>query len=148
MTSTLSETATSTRTAHDPRVVLQSVWVVAVLNYLFCDLLGLMHAPDLQGFLDGEVGGIAITTGFLLGAGLLMEIPIAMVLVSRLAPYRIARPAGIVAGTVMTLVQVASLGFGSEVTPHYAFFSLIEVSATVVIVWRAWTWRLDGASRG
>ena len=147
MAMTATETTSETSTRRDPRVVLSTLWVFAVLNYLYCDVLGLMHAPDLQGFLDGNVGGLEITTGFLLGAGVLMEIPIAMVLVARLAPHRVARPASIVAGVVMTLVQLASLGFGSDVTPHYLFFSVAEVSATVAIVRIAWTWRSEAASR-
>ena len=141
-------TATATteapvRLRRDTRVVLQSVWIFAVLNYLYCDLLGLMHAPDLQAYLDGNIGGIEVTTGFLLGAGVLMEMPILMVLVSRLARRRVARIASIAAGSLMTLVQLASLGFGSETTPHYYFFSLVEVSATAFIVWTAWQWRTE-----
>ena len=73
--------------------------------------------------------------------------PIAMVLVARLAPRRVARPADVVAGALMALVQVGSLGFGSDVTPHYLFFSAIEVAATVAIVRIAWTWPSDSASR-
>jgi Family of unknown function (DUF6326) len=147
MAMTATETASETRTHRDPRLVLPVLWVFAVLNYLYCDVLGLMHAPELQGILDGAVGGVEMTTGFLLGAGVLMEIPIAMVLVARLAPDRVARPASIVAGAVMTLVQLGSLGFGSDVTPHYLFFSAVEVSATVAIVRIAWTWRSEAASR-
>ncbi len=147
MTMTATETQPETSTRRDPRAVLPTLWVFAVLNYLYCDVLGLMHAPELQGFLDGTAGGLEITTGFLLGAGVLMEIPIAMVLVSRLAPRRVARPAGIVAGALMTLVQLGSLGFGSEVTPHYFFFSAVEVAATVAVVAIAWRWRSEVSSR-
>jgi len=143
MTATATPTSTSRDTRYDTRVVLQSVWIFAVLNYLYCDVLGLMHAPDLQGLLDGNAGGLEITTGFLLGAGVLMEIPIAMVLVSRFAPHRLARISGVAAGTIMTLVQLASLGIGSETTPHYYFFSVIEVAATGFVVWTSWKWRAD-----
>ncbi len=147
MAMTATQTVSETSTRRDPRTVLPVLWVFAVLNYLYCDVLGLMHAPDLQGFLDGEVGGMSITTGFLLGAGALMEIPIAMVLVSRLAPRRVARPATIVAGVLMTSVQLGSLGFGSDVTPHYLFFSAVEVAATVAVAAIAWAWRSEGPAR-
>lgn len=143
MAMTAPQTVSETITRRDPRTVLPVLWVFAVLNYLYCDVLGLMHAPDLQGFLNGEVGGMSITTGFLLGAGVLMEIPIAMVLVSRLAPRRAARPASIVAGALMTVVQLGSLGFGSDVTPHYLFFSAVEVTATIAVVVVAWSWRSE-----
>src|SRR3954451_17256148 len=105
MAVTTAQPAASIQTRRDPRVVLQSVWIVAILSYLYCDVLTLMHAEDLRALLTGEVGGMRITEGFLFGAAVLMQIPIAMVLVSRLAPHRVARPACLAAGLVMTAVQ-------------------------------------------
>jgi hypothetical protein len=61
-----------------------AVWLFAILNYLYCDLIGLMDPALLKGYLAGRVAGMDITQGFLLSASLLMEIPIAMVLLSRL----------------------------------------------------------------
>lgn len=140
MTTAMHDTAPRTEAPPDPRAVLQSVWVFAMLNYLYCDVVTLMHREDLQGFLAGEVGGIRITEGFLLGAGILMEVPIAMVLVSRLAPARVARTANIAAGALMTLVQASSLLMGGP-TSFYLFFSVVEISATAFVVYYAWRWR-------
>ncbi|NTV40010.1 MAG: hypothetical protein HGA51_08685 [Demequinaceae bacterium] len=127
-----------------PRTVVSSLWLFAVLNYLYCDVLGLMYPPDLQAYLDGKIGGISINQGFLLAAGVLMTIPMSAVLVSRIAPHRLARWWSIVAGAVMTLVQVGTLGVGSGVTAHYAYFSVIEVATTVAIVWvAARRWKVD-----
>ena len=123
------------------RTVLSTLWLFAMLNYLYCDVLGLMEAETLQGFLAGNVGGMEITEGFLLGGALLMEIPIAMVLLSRVLPYRANRWANVLAGTVMTIVQFGSLFVGSSPTAFYAFFSAIEIACTAFIVWYAWTWR-------
>ncbi len=120
-----------------PRTVVSSLWIFVVLNYLYCDLLGLIYPPDLQAYLDGKIGGIEINQGFLLAAGVLMTIPMSAVLVSRIAPHRLARWWSIVAGAIMTVVQVGTLGIGSDVTLHYAYFSVIEVATTVAIVWLA-----------
>ncbi|GAB6987750.1 DUF6326 family protein [Nocardioides pyridinolyticus] len=100
-----------------------------------------MHRDELQGFLAGEVGGTRITEGFLLGAGVLMEIPISMVLLSRVLRHPAARTANLTAGTIMTAVQVATLGF--DPAPFYLFFSAVEISATVFVVVYAWRWRED-----
>ena len=127
-----------------PRTVVSSLWLFAVLNYLYCDVLGLHSADYLGELLKGEVGGLSMTPGFLLGAGVLMTIPMAAVLVSRIAPHRVARWSSVVAGVVMTVVQAASLGVGSAPTPYYLYFSVIEISTTVVIAWYAATrWRVD-----
>lgn len=127
-----------------PRAVVSSLWLFAILNYMYCDVLGLMYAPDLRGYLDGEIGGLDINQAFLLAAGVLMTIPMSSVLVSRIAPHRLARWWSIVAGAVMTLVQVGTLGMGSDVTLHYAYFSVIEVATTASIVWvAARRWKAD-----
>jgi threonine/homoserine/homoserine lactone efflux protein len=67
-----------------------------------------------------------------------MEIPMAMVLLSRVLKYRANRWANIVAGILMTVVQFSTLFLGSSPTPFYLFFSVIEIACTSVIVWYAW----------
>jgi hypothetical protein len=120
---------------------LSLLWVFAVLNYLYCDVLGLMDPHSLKGYINGNVGGIEITSGFLLSAAILMEIPISMVLLSVVLPHPASRWANIIAGTIMTVVQVASLFAGSGPTAYYVFFSAIEIAYTAYIVWYAWHWR-------
>lgn len=142
MSTTASEVPAGTRSGPGARTVLQSVWIFVLLNYLYCDVATLMNGEDLRGFLAGEVGGMQITAGFLLAAGILMEIPMAMVLISRLAPYRFARTANIAAGALMTVVQVGTL-FGSAPTPFYLFFSVIEISATAFVAGYAWRRRAE-----
>jgi hypothetical protein len=121
---------------------LSLLWVFAILNYLYCDVLGLMDPVSLKQYLNGEVGGIEVSQTFLLSAGILMEIPIAMVLLSSVLPSRGSRWANVVAGTVMTLVQIGSLFVGSGLTVYYAFFSVLEVACTAYIVWYAWSWHI------
>ena len=125
------------RDARGPRVVVASLWLFAILNYLYCDLLGLMYPEDLQGFLDGRVGGLVIDQPFLLYAAILMTVPMASVLISRIATHRFARIESIAAAVVMTLVQLATLVFGTPPTLHYLYFSVIEVATTIAIVWMA-----------
>ena len=127
-----------------PRTVVSSLWLFAVLNYLYCDVLGLYWAEDLNALLSGEIGGLRITQGFLLSSAVLMTIPIGSVLASRIAPHRVARWSSVGAGVVMTVAQAASLGVGSAPTLHYVYFSIIEIATTATIVWyAAWRWRID-----
>src|SRR4051812_3362524 len=129
----------------DMRSKLSILWLFATLNYLYCDVAGLMDRELLTGYLAGNVHGLEISQGFLLGAGLLVEIPIAMVLLSRVLRYRVNRWANIAAGAVMTVVQLATLFLGGSPTMYYLFFSVIEISTTAFIVWFPWTWSLPPA---
>ena len=78
------------------RVVLSTLWIFAVLNYIYADIYSLCFNPVLQPevtkrFAEGYVGDIQITQGFVLVTAVLMETAIAMVLLSRVLPYRANR---------------------------------------------------------
>lgn len=124
----------------DMKSKLSTLWIFAALNYLYCDVIGLMDPELLPQFLTGNVNGLEFTPGLLLGVAVLLEIPISMVLLSRVLKYRANRWANIAAGTVMTAVQSATLFVGVP-APYYLFFSVIEIATTVFIVWYAWNWR-------
>lgn len=130
--------AMTARALSDRAGRLSLLWLFALLNYLYCDVLGLFDAQVLKDLLDGT-GPVDMNQGFLLGSAVLMEIPIAMVLLAVVLRARTSRWANVVAGATMTLVQVGSLFVGAP-TAYYAFFSIIEIATTVFIVWYAWTW--------
>lgn len=124
----------------DAKALLSTLWIFASLNYLYCDVVGLMDTNLLKQFLTGSVNDIEISQGFLLGASMLVEIPMAMVLISRILSYKANRLSNIVAGFIMTIVQITTLFLGSS-TIYYIFFSIIEITTTAFIVWYAWCWK-------
>lgn len=123
----------------DRRALLSSLWVFAMFNYLYADVMGLMDPPILKQYLSGQVDSLAITQELLFGAAILMEIPIAMTILSRVLNYRANRWANIVAGTLKTLVVLGSL-FVGKATIYYVFFATIEMACTAFIVGLAWRW--------
>src|SRR5205085_12141976 len=80
-----------------------------------------------------------MTGGVVLGFAVMMEVPILMVLLSRVLKYRVNRWANIIAGVESTAFVALTL-FGTP-PPFYIFFSAIEIACTSFIVWYAWTWR-------
>jgi len=126
---------------NEKKVLLSTLWIFVMLNYLYCDILSNMESSVLRDLLSGQVAGMTLNQGFLLGAGILMEIPTALVLLSRILPYRSNRWANIIAGSIMTVVQLSSFFVGSGPTLHYIFYSVIEASCTAFIVWYAWKWQ-------
>jgi hypothetical protein len=116
---------------------LSTLWLFATVNYLYCDVVSLMDHNLLKQYLAGSVGGVSVTQGFLLAAGILVEIPMAMILLSRILGPRANRWANMAAGALMTVVQLATL-FAGKPAPYYVFFSVIEIGTTAAIVWLAW----------
>lgn len=129
----------------DMRVRLSILWTFAMFNYLYCDIVGLMDSGQLRQYLAGQVNGMDISQGFLLGAAVLMELPLVMIVASRLLRHRANRLANIAAGVIMTVVQTATL-FAGTPTAYYAFFSVIEILCTALIVRYAWTWRAEATA--
>lgn len=123
----------------DNKVLLSTLWVFVTLNYLYCDLIGLMDSNLLKQYLTGNVEGFVMDETFLLYAGMLMELPIAMVLLSRLLKDKINAWFNAVAGAIKTIVMLMTLFIGNA-TQYYLFFAVIEISTTLYIVFISMNW--------
>lgn len=139
------KTTNKTTVRKERKVLLSTLWIFAILNYAYADILTLWFNPVLQKeatkqLLSGYVGSIQITQGFVLVGAILMETAIAMVLLSRVLPYRANRWANIIAGVLNTASVAWSLSGNPPPNLFYVFFATIEIACTVFIVWYAWTW--------
>jgi uncharacterized protein DUF6326 len=129
----------------DRKVILSTLWIFALFNYVYADILTLNFNPVLQKeatkeLLSGFIGSIQITQGFVLVGAIVMETAIAMVLLSRVLPYRANRWASIIAGVLNTASVAWSLFGGTPPNLFNVFFTTIEIACTLFIVWYAWTW--------
>ena len=114
-----------------------------ILNYIYADIYNLYFNPVLQPevmrrLAEGYAGDIPITQGFVLVTAILMETAIAMVLLSRVLPYRANRWANILSGGLHTLFVAWSL-IGDTPTSFSATFEALEVACTPFIGRYAWT---------
>ena len=121
----------------DVKVKLSTFWVFVMFNMLAADIFSFMYPGLLKEVMTGYAGEIQITPGFLLVAAVMMEIPIAMIFLSRVLKYSVNRWANIVAG-VITIAYVIG---GGSTTPHYIFLATMEVACMLLIIWYAWKWR-------
>ena len=128
------------------KVILSTLWIFVTLNYLYCDVLSLMSADLLNALLTGEVAGLKMNQTTLLVSGIIMEISIAMVLLSRVLKYKANRISNIIAGIIKTLIMIGTLFMGTP-SYHYMFFATIEIGTTLFIVWYAWTWVQSGVNK-
>jgi hypothetical protein len=122
------------------KVKLSTLWIFAMFNYLYADVMSLMDPEGLKQVMTGQVGSIQITQGFLLGAAVLMETAIAMVLLSRVLKYGANRWANIIVGAIHTAAVFLSMFVGTTPALYYIFFGTIEIVCTSLIVWYAWKW--------
>jgi len=129
---------------HDTKERLSLLWIFALLNYLYADVLALFA---IVGSRNPANETPHLPQWALMASAVLMEIPIAMIVASRLLPFRANRLSNIIAGAFLTVVN----GFLTFVPPlvglgrppafaEYMFFATIETVCTSIIIWQAWTW--------
>jgi Sec-independent protein secretion pathway component TatC len=120
----------------DMKVKLSTLWVVVMFNMLFADILSFLTPGYLTELMTGYAGEIQITQGLLLVFAILLEIPIAMIFLSRVLKHRANRWANIIAAAI----TIAFVIGGGSTDLHYIFFAAIEVVCMLLIVWYAWKW--------
>lgn len=123
----------------ETRLLLSTLWIFVMLNYLYCDVVSFMDSNLLKQYFEGTVNGMHLTQGFLLGGVILMEIPIALILLSRVLKHTANRWTNLIGSALMTVIQLSSL-FAGKPTSYYIFFSIIEISCTVLIFIVALRW--------
>jgi hypothetical protein len=107
---------------------LSLFWIFALLNYLYADVVALFYIVDSPNLAAAP------------------HLPIAMIVASRLLPFRANRLANIIAGALLTLINGVLtfipplIGQRTPALPEYLFFATIETVCTSVIVWQAWKW--------
>lgn len=123
------------------KTLLSTLWIFLTLNYLFCDVFSLYYSETLNQLIAGKIGEIEFTQEFLLVFAIIMEIPLLMILFSRVLNYKPNRLSNIMASIFMIITQVGSLIEGNN-TLHYLFFSLVEIITLSIILWLSIKWQL------
>ena len=119
----------------ETKTLLSTLWVVVMFNMLKADILSL--------YIPGAAEELARTAGetpiplLMLGAAVMMEISILMILLSRVLKYRVNRWANI----ITSIITIAFVVGGRVSYPHYLFIATVEVACLLLIVWFAWKWR-------
>lgn len=116
--------------------LLSSLWVFLTVNYIFCDVFTLMYSKELTQILAGNISGIEVTQEFLLAFAVIMQLPMLMIVLSKVLKYKYVRVLSVAIGALLTLVQAGSL-FAGDNSLHYIFFSIAEITTTILIVFLA-----------
>ena len=112
------------------------LWIVVVMNMIFADICSFMIPGSLSDIMNGNTP-FEITQGLMLVFAIMLEIPIAMILLSRFLKLKANRWTNIIA-SVVTILYV--IGGGSAYL-HYYFFAAIEITCMLTIIWTSWKWK-------
>jgi hypothetical protein len=129
------------------RLTLSLLWTFVLFNYVYADIGSfayvMMHPAVFDQFQSRNFGSLRMTDEFMLAAAVFMEIPIAMVIVSWLAPRGWNRIANVAVGLLMTAVIsfILATTIRSPAMAFYNLFQSIEIASTAIIAWIALRWR-------
>ena len=129
-------TSTTPEKKIDTKVLLSTLWIVVMINMLKADILSLYIPGSAE-----EVARTSASTGtpipqLMLGAAIMMEISIAMIILSRILKYGVNRWVNI----LVSLITIAFVIGGGASYPHYIFIATVEVICLLLIIWFAWKW--------
>ena len=129
-------TNTNTAKKLDTKVLLSTLWIVVMINMLKADILSLYIPGATEEVVKTSASAGASIPQLMLGGAIMMEISIAMIILSRVLKYGLNRWVNIIA-SVITIVFV--IGPGASY-PHYIFIAGVEVFCLLLIIWNAWKW--------
>ena len=118
-----------------PQTLLSTLWIFVLLNMVFRDLHQLGKKGFIEEIMTGVVNGVKITDELMLFGGLLAEIPILMVLLSRILDDKANKWTNIIASVITMLVLVSAL---PSADMDDVFFMIIEFIAFLIIIQIAW----------
>jgi hypothetical protein len=121
----------------DPKDLLSTLWIVVMINMLKADVLSL-NIPGIS----EELARTSVSTGtpipqLMLGGAIMMEISIAMVILSRVLKHGVNRWMNMIV-SIITIVFVVG---GGASYPHYIFIAIVEMICLLLIIGIAWKWR-------
>ena len=141
--------ATSVSTSEDVRVgvrlKISALWIAMLFLFAYGDIFGFFKPGQIEEVISGEISGIEITQGFLFAVSVYIAIASVMVFLTLVLRPNINRWVNIVL-PVLYIVSIVASVIGEE-WAYFYFLSIAEVAVLALIVWHAWTWPIQGASR-
>jgi len=121
------------------KIKLSALWVVLMFCCTYADILGFYAPGNIKELMAGEIAGIQMTQGLLLGSAVLMAIPSAMVFLSLSLKARANRWVNIIAGLVYMGVLGSTFLTGRN-PAYYIFYAIGKAVLIALIVWHAYKW--------
>lgn len=120
----------------DTKVLLSTLWIVVMINMLKADILSLYIPGAAEELAKTSASAAIPIPQLMLGAAIMMEISIVMIILSRVLKYGINRWINI----FVSLITIAFVVGGGSSYPHFIFIAAVEVICLLSIIWFAWKW--------
>jgi hypothetical protein len=117
----------------DTKVKLSLLWIVIIINMIYNDIFSIM-VELVNGNTLEIPGDVTMVMSI---AAIITNIPIFMIILSRILNYKLNRIFNIVAGFFTILYVIG----GGDTAPHYLIVATIEIILSIIIIISAWKWK-------
>jgi hypothetical protein len=117
------------------RIKLSALWVSLMLTYLLGDVLRIFSGD----FVAGEVSGMEMSQGLMLGMAALMVIPVVMVFLSLTLKHVVNRWASIILSAFFFVFN--AIGLPTYPSLYDQFLIVVGLVFNLVVIWVAWRWK-------
>lgn len=122
----------------DIKEKISILWIVVMMNMVFADICSFMIPGALKDIMTGNTP-FPITQEIMLVFAILLEIPIAMIFLSRVLKQGVNRWLNIIA-SIITIIYIVG---GGSAYLHYYFFETVEIACMLTIIWVSWKWKKE-----
>ncbi|TGV04723.1 DUF6326 family protein [Flavivirga rizhaonensis] len=119
----------------ESKIVLSTLWIFVLINMIYADIMGMLRPGYLELL---EQASKELTSGAVLTFSILLEIPIILILLSRILSRKWNRICNFIAVPISIIYVI----FGGLTNPpiSYIFFATIEIIALIIILYLACKW--------
>lgn len=120
----------------DRKILLSTLWVFILMNMIYADIVGQLQ-PNY--FAQVTEMSALLTSEVILVFSILLEIPIGLILLSRI----LNRSANRIVNFIGAPISIAYVVFGGLENPpiSYLFFGGVEIVTMLIIMAIAWRWK-------
>ncbi|MEO1620717.1 MAG: DUF6326 family protein [Cyanobacteria bacterium J06632_3] len=120
----------------ETKAKLSALWIVFLLNIIFRDIHEFVEPGFIEEVMTGTLNGNPIQEHMLLLGGIMIEVPIGMIVFSRLLPYRANRWANI----IIAAIYILMISLYGSTDLDDTFHLLAEIAALSCVIFLAWRW--------
>ncbi|MDR0749298.1 MAG: DUF6326 family protein [Tannerellaceae bacterium] len=118
----------------DTRVKLSTLWIVVMINMIFADIFTIFVELTYKNTIEELPAEVKWVMAI---AAIVTNVPILMIYLARVLPYKSNRLLNIIAA-IFTIIYVVG---GGSATPHYIIVASIEIIILLIIVVKALKWK-------
>lgn len=124
------------------RIKLSTLWIAVMFFYVYADIKCFFETGLIEKIMAGNIDGLIINQTLLFYGAILMSIPIIMLFLSLILPYKTCRYLNIIVAAVHIPLAIAVLFVGTETWAYYYYYTFWEIAVHILIIIHSAKWKV------